>query len=65
MAYLSLQPVEQGIAARFAAMLAECGAILELVGAAIRVSRAIEHRRAPAAQDLKRLGVRRPFPGTV
>ena len=63
MAYATLSPAEHGLRARLAALLAECGAFLELLGASIRLSRALEHRRAPQGQDLKILGIRGPFPG--
>lgn len=63
MAYAAFPPAEHGLRARFAALFAACGAFLELLGASIRLSRALEQRRAPDSQDLKILGIHGPFPG--
>lgn len=51
---LALSPSRDQSRPGLAAMLAEFAAIL---GAAIRVSAAIDNRRRPAAADLDRLGI--------
>lgn len=48
---------------RLAALFADFRGFFALLGAALRVARAVEDRRQPAAGDLNILGIEGPLPG--
>ena len=64
MAYALNSDLAHGRQSLLASVLAECGTLVALFGAAVRAGRALENRRQPDARDLRVLGIDRPIPGT-
>jgi hypothetical protein len=48
---------------RLSAFFAECGNFFAMLGASLRVARAVENHRQAAPSDLNLLGIRHPLPG--
>ena len=60
--HLAPRPGEHANTSRVARIAAAIGDFFEILGAAIRVTRAVESRHDPDRDDLRTLGIDRPLP---
>ena len=60
--HLAPRPGERANTSRLARITAAIGAFFEILGAAIRVTRAVESRHNPDREDLRTLGINQPLP---
>ena len=60
--HLAPRPGEHANRSRLARMATALGDFFEILGAAIRVTRALESRHDPDRDDLRTLGINQPLP---